>query len=400
MNEKWKRNVFVFLASQAISLFGSSLVQYAITWHITLTTNSGVYATISIICGFLPTFFLSPFAGVWADRYNRKTLIIIADSSIALCTLILAILFLNGKQHIGFLFVALTIRALGSAVQTPCVGAMLPDIAPEQHLTRINGINNSINAAINLASPLLGAFLLNKSKLENIFFIDVFTALIAVTVVFFFLKVAKKEKRESLNIKDYFNDLKLGFSYIKSQKFLTHIFIYIGIFYILMAPPAFLTQLQVKRSYGGGPNELAMLEVVFAIGMIIGGIVISAWGGFKNKVNTIAFSLAIFALTTIAMGIKTNLTIYLVFMGLCGVSVPIFNTPATTLLQQKVAPEFMGRVFGVFTMLSSSLMPIGMLIFGPIADLILIEWILLFCGIFMLLLINYIRKDRELIAVG
>src|SRR6185437_16579139 len=98
--ENWKRNIIIFLSSQTISLFGSSLVQYAIMWHITLTTKSGLMMTLYIICGFIPTFILSPVAGVWADRYNRKMLIILADGLIAFATLILAILFLMGFDAI------------------------------------------------------------------------------------------------------------------------------------------------------------------------------------------------------------------------------------------------------------------------------------------------------------
>lgn len=100
----YKRDTFLFLSGQTISLFGSSLVQYAIMWHITLETKSGLMMTIFIICGFLPTFFLSPFAGVWADRYNRKMIIILADAFIAIVTLVLAILFMNGYDDLWLLF--------------------------------------------------------------------------------------------------------------------------------------------------------------------------------------------------------------------------------------------------------------------------------------------------------
>jgi MFS transporter, DHA3 family, macrolide efflux protein len=123
MSKNWKKNIILFLTSQTISLFGSSLVQYAIMWYITLKTQSGVMMTISIICGFAPTFFLSPFAGVWADRYNRKTLIILSDSLIAISTLILAILFLQGHDSIWMLFVTSSIRAFGSGIQTPAIGS-------------------------------------------------------------------------------------------------------------------------------------------------------------------------------------------------------------------------------------------------------------------------------------
>ena len=126
MKNNWKKQTVMFLTSQTISLFGTSLVQYAILWHVTLNTQSGLMMMILIICGFLPTFFLSPFAGVWADRFDRKKLIIISDAMIALTTLILAILFIMGYDALWLLFVMSALRAVGTAVQTPAVGAFIP----------------------------------------------------------------------------------------------------------------------------------------------------------------------------------------------------------------------------------------------------------------------------------
>jgi DHA3 family macrolide efflux protein-like MFS transporter len=138
MNLKnWQKNVILFLASQIISVFGSMLVQYAITWYITLETQSGVMMMISIICGILPAFFLAPFAGVWADRYDRKMLIILADSLIAVATLVIAILFLIGYDSIWLLFVVSAVRALGAGIQMPAISAFLPQIVPEDKLTKV-----------------------------------------------------------------------------------------------------------------------------------------------------------------------------------------------------------------------------------------------------------------------
>src|SRR4051812_49385345 len=136
--QHWKKNIILFLGSQTISLFGSALVQYAILWYITLNTQSGMMMTISILCGFVPTFILSPIAGVWADRYNRKMLIILADSLIAISTLVLAILFLIGYDDLWLLFVMSAVRAVGTGIQTPAVGAILPQIVPEDKLTKVN----------------------------------------------------------------------------------------------------------------------------------------------------------------------------------------------------------------------------------------------------------------------
>ena len=184
-----ERNVTLFLASQAISLFGSALVQLAITWYITLTTQSGSMMTISIVCGFLPTLFVSPFAGVWADRFDRKLLIVVADSLIALCTLILAILFFMGYDSVWLLFVASAIRSLGAGIQMPAVGAFLPQFVPQEMLTKVNAINGTIQSTMTLLSPMLSAALLTVASIEAIFFVDVVTAALAVTILLGFLRV-------------------------------------------------------------------------------------------------------------------------------------------------------------------------------------------------------------------
>ncbi len=194
MQENWKKNIILFLVSQTISLFGSSLVQYAITWYITLKTQSGFMMTISIICGFLPTFFLSPFAGVLADRYNRKVIMILSDGLIALSTLILAIVFLVGYNSLWLLFLTLTIRAIGTGIQTPAVGAVLPQLVPEDKLTKINAINSSIQSLVLIASPMLSAALLTMTTIEIVFFIDVVTAIIAIVTLILFVKVPSHEK--------------------------------------------------------------------------------------------------------------------------------------------------------------------------------------------------------------
>lgn len=146
--------------------------------------------TLYIICGFIPTFLLSPVAGVWADRYNRKMLIMIADGLIAVATLILAILFLMGFDAIWLLFVMAAIRAFGTGIQTPAVGAILPQIVPKDKLTKVNGANGSIQAVIMFVSPMASAALLAVTSIEIIFFIDVITAAIAIVTLLAFVKIS------------------------------------------------------------------------------------------------------------------------------------------------------------------------------------------------------------------
>ncbi|MDE5054342.1 MFS transporter [Niallia taxi] len=399
-NETWLRNIVLFLSSQTISLFGSSLVQYAIMWHITLTTESGMMMTLYIICGFIPTFILSPIAGVWADRYNRKILIVLSDGLIAFATLILAILFIMGFDSIWLLFVMAAIRAFGAGIQTPAVGAILPQVVPKEKLTKVNGVNGSIQAIIMFVSPMVSAALLATTAIEIIFFIDVITAAIAIVTMLSFVKISVHEKAAEKQTTSYFADFKEGLSYVNSNSFLKSFFVFFAIFFVLMAPAAFLTPLQVTRSFGSDVWRLTAVELAFSIGMIAGGGIIAAWGGFRNKISTMTLASVIMGVCTLTLGIAPSCWLYLIFMGVFGIAMPIFNTPTTVLLQEKISEEYLGRVFGVLGMISTSMMPIGMLIFGPLADIIRIEWLLIGTGLFMLVLTVFLSRNKALIEAG
>lgn len=396
----WKRNIILFLSSQTLSLFGSALVQYAIMWYITLTTQSGLMMTLYIICGFIPTFLLSPFAGVWADRYNRKSLIMIADAMIAVVTLILAITFMLGYQAIWLLFVISAVRALGAGIQTPAVGAILPQIVPQEKLTKVNGINGSLQALTMFVAPIVSAALLIMATIEVIFFIDVVTAAIAIFTLFVFLKIPLHKKASDTQSTGYLDDFKEGLAYIKQHAFLKSFFIFFAIFFVLMAPAAFLTPLQVTRSFGDDVWRLTAIEIAFSVGMMAGGGIIASWGGFKNKVYTMAIASIIMAVSTFALGIVPVFWIYLAIMAVFGVAMPIFNTPTTVMLQEKVDENYLGRIFGVFGMISTSMMPIGMLIFGPLADVVKIEWLLVGTGLFMLVLTVFFARNKRLVEAG
>ncbi|MBE6068763.1 MAG: MFS transporter [Clostridium lundense] len=400
MNNNWKRNITLFLASQTISLFGSMLVQYAITWYITLQTQSGVMMAISIICGFVPTFFLSPFAGVWADRYNRKVLIMLSDSLIAISTLILAILFLNGYDSLWMLFVASAVRSVGSGVQSPAISAFLPQLVPEDKLTKVNATNSSIQSLVMLVSPMISGALLNMATIESIFFIDVITAAIAVSILLLFLKVPSHAKALEKQKTSYFSDMVEGYNYIKNHGYVKRFFVFCAIFYVLVSPAAFLTPLQVARSFGDDVWRLTAVEITFSIGMMLGGIIIASWGGFKNRTHTMTLSSLIMGICTFALGVVPNFWVYLSFMCLFGAVMPAFNTPATVLLQEKVEENFLGRVFSVLGMISSITMPLAMLVFGPLADAVAIEWMLIGTGVLLVIQGFFLMKNKELIEAG
>lgn len=395
----WQRLFAVFIASQTISLFGSSLVQYAILWYITLETNSGLMMALSIIFGFLPTFFLSPFAGVWADRFDRKKLIMLSDLGIALATLVLFTVFRLGYQGIWMLFLISAIRSVGTAIQSPAVSAFLPQIVPEGKLMRANGLLASFQSAIALVSPLVSGALMSLWAIEYIFLIDVVTCILAVLFLLT-LKIAPHAKALEKQALSYWHDMRQGFSYIRDHRLVRSLFLFFALFFILVSPAAFLTPLQVARTFGEDVWRLTAIEVAFSSGMLLGGLLMSVWGGFKNRIHSMILSVYLIGINQILLGVVPWFWIYVAVMVVVGVTLPIFNTPAMTLLQEKVDEAFLGRVFGVLSMISSGFMPLAILVFGPLADRVSIEWQLIVTGILLVVQGVFLHRNKRLIEEG
>ncbi|WP_142331841.1 MFS transporter [Bacillus toyonensis] len=390
MNENnWRMNIILFLTAQTISLFGSSLVQYAIIWYITLTTSSGAMLTISTVCGFLPQIAISLFAGVWIDHYDRKKMIMLSDGIIAIATLILAILFLTGYKSIWMLFIVLLIRSAGTGVQTPAVNALIPQIVPKDYLMKVNGINSSITSLIMFLSPAVSAVILSVTSIETTFFIDVITAIIGISIMFIIqveghVNVGGKQKSNLQGIKE-------GFAYLKENVCMKRLLVLLIIIMILISPAAFLTPLMVTRSFGAEMWRLTASEMTFSAG----GVLIAVWGGFRNRMHTTALACALYGLLMVGLGIAPVFIMYLVFNFLIGITMPCFNTPVTVLLQEKVDPVMHGRMFSLVQIANSCALPLGMIIFGPLADVFSVEVLLIYAGIFVLFCAMYVVLSRK-----
>ncbi|MDR1292245.1 MAG: MFS transporter [Clostridiales Family XIII bacterium] len=396
-NVNWKRNTALFLGGQAITIIGSSMVSYAIMWYMTLETRSGSVLMVYTVAATLPTFFMAPFGGVWADRHDRRNLINIADGCIALVSLAIALAFTAGMDNIWLLLVCLAARSLGQGVQSPAVGALIPQLVPEGHLMRANGIYQSIMSVSLIGSPALGGVLLTFAPIQTVLFVDVVTAAIGISILAFLVKVPKREICESKKHEKpaYFHEMREGLRYIGERRYMKRLFAFFTAYVILIAPAAMLTPLQVTRDFGADVWRLTAVEIGFSAGMAAGGVLISVWTGFKDKMNTIILGAVIIGVMTVGLGLLTNFWLYLACMVAIGISVPIVSTPFTTILQTKSDDEYMGRVIGVLTMLSSVAMPLAMVVFGPLGDIVAIDWLLIATGAAIVILCPIIAADRK-----
>ena len=378
-DQGWKRRVGVFLVGQTISTFGSFLVQYAIFWHLTLTTKSGVVLALAAVFGFLPQAIVSIFAGVWADRVNRKTMIIISDSSIALATFLLALFMLSGVDDLWLIFVVMAVRSIGAGFQMPAISALLPQIVPTNKLMRVNGINSSIQSSMTLLAPVAAAGLYTTMSVVGILFIDVVTAIIGLSLLAT-ISVPTLARAASEEKPSYFADLKDGIIYIFTHDLVRWVMAIFGIVFLLIVAPSNLSPLMLVRNFGSEVWLLTVLELAFGVGMVLGGAMMAILASKLDRIKTLIGTSIVFGILAIVMGFTTNLILFYSLFFFIGLAVPAFSTSATTLLQETVEPERQGRVFGFVGIVMSVAMPLGMAVLGPLADVVAVEILLIVTG--------------------
>ncbi len=391
----WKRNTAKFLTAQTISLFGSALVQYAIIWYITLQTSSGVMMTISTLCGFVPQIAISLFAGVWLDRYDRRKLIMLSDAGIAAVTLFAALLFLSGYRKVWLLFFVLSVRSAGSGIQMPAVSAYLPELVPTEHLLRVNGINSTLTSLTTFLAPAASGMILSFMTIEATFFVDAATAAVGIGITATIKATpSKKQERAVEGAVSVLKDIKKGFSYLRENAFVKQQIIFLAVVAVLISPSAFLTPLLVSRSFGAEVWRLSVSEMVFSLGAVFGGLLISVWGGFRNKRLTVIAATVFYGMMMFGIGAAPVFAVYLLFNCLIGISLPCFNAPATAALQEYSDAGMHGRVFSMVQIANACAMPLGTLLFGPMADYVSIQSILLVNSLLVVLYALCTLKNR------
>jgi DHA3 family macrolide efflux protein-like MFS transporter len=377
---RWRHDVVVFLSGQTVSLFGSMLVQYAVMWHLTLTTQSGTVLAVSSVVGFLPQAVVSVFGGVWADRLDRRALIIGADAAIAVTTLALALLMMGGADDLWLIYATLAIRSAGAGIQTPAVSALLPQIVPTSKLMRVNGINATIQSGLMLLAPAAAAAVYATWDVVAIFFIDVVTAAIGIGLLLT-IRVPRLVRSDAAAPAGYFDDLVAGVRYVAHHAFVRWVLGLFAVVFVLIVAPSYLTPLMVVRTFGDEVWKLTVNEVAFSVGMMLGGAAVAAWGANANRMALLLRSTLVFGLLSVAMGLSTSMWVFFSLMFALGLAVPFFSTPSMTVLQETVEPEMQGRVFGFVGIVMAVAMPFGMAVFGPLADRFRVEQLLVAAGV-------------------
>ncbi|MGN0032315.1 MAG: MFS transporter [Candidatus Limimorpha sp.] len=367
------KKAIMFFISQAITLFGSQIVAFALVWYITLETGSGLWVALLTICSFVPQFLFSFFGGVLSDRHSKKSLIIVADAAIAIFTFILVLLVPFISEGLPLKMALLVIAALRSAaagIQTPAVNSAIPLIVPSDKLMRANGINSTMQSIANFAAPAAAGAVMSLMDLRCSLMIDVATAVVGITMLSFInIPFIKDGEKEMGNV-GFFSDIKEGVTYAVKNSKVGVMLLLFGLFIFLAIPAGFLANLFVARSFGDTYTNLMLVEIVGFAGMMLGGILMGVWGGFKDRYRTLLVAAVVFGASGIAMGLSKSFVFYLAMMLLYGIPLTAFQTVTTTLLQENVDEDMQGRVFGLLNSMYSGFLPLGMALFGPLSDIL------------------------------
>lgn len=393
------KKAITFFISQAITLFGSQIVAFAIIWYITIETSSGLWVALLTVCSFVPQFLCYFIGGALADRFPRKSLIIGADAAIAIFTLALVLmmpLFPNGSSFRIALLVIAALRSAAAGIQTPSVNSAIPLIVSPEKLMRANGINSTLQSIANFAAPAAAGAVMSLSNLQWALCIDIVTAAIGISLLCFINILSSKDENHGTRKECLFSDIVGGVSYAVKTKMVGGLLLLFGIFIFLSIPAGFLANLFVARSFGDSYSNLMLVEVVGFAGMLVGGLIMGSWGGFKDRFKTLLFSALLFGLCGVLMGLSKGFVAYLIMMLLYGIPLTAFQTATTTILQENVDTMMQGRVFGLLNSMFSGFLPIGMAVFGPMADFVSLRLLIVVSNIAIIIVcsvvIPYISK--------
>lgn len=375
---QWKRNIALFLTGQGISMFGSMLVQFGIMWYLTLETQSATLVTLYAIFAFGPQGILSLVGGTLADRINRKLLIMVPDAIMALVTLGLALAFAAGHTDLWILYTVVTIRSIMAGFQGPAVSALIPSLVPPTELLRINGLNTTTQSLIGVAAPAAGGVLYGLGGIQNLLYVDVITAVAGIGVLFIIPVAAQPPAREQ---EGFFTELIAGVKYTATHRFTRWLLTLYAVMFILIVAPSFLVPLLAKQNFDADVWGLTVLETLFHVGMIVGGASVATFLARRNRIRLVLVSSLTFGFLALLIAFSPNLRVTFMAMFVVGVFVPLFAGPSTAELQERTAPEYMGRVMSQATIVFNLGMPFGMAIFGPLSELLGVANVIALTGV-------------------
>ncbi|HSM24870.1 MAG TPA: MFS transporter [Anaerolineaceae bacterium] len=361
------RAFFTIWIGQLVSIVGSGLTSFALGVWIFQETGRATPFAITVLFGSLPAVLLGPIAGSVADRFNRKMVILLADTGNAIITFIAFLLLVSGKLEIWNIYLIALAGSTFSAFQEPAFGASIVMLVPRKDLQRANGMTQMTNALGNLVPPLLAGLLFGLIGLQGIILIDFITYFVALGTVII-SKIPQPERIEPQEKVSQWHEAMAGWRYLRLKGGLLGLVFYFAVVNFMINFAAVLTSPMVLAVFS--PAILGYIQTAGGVGMLIGSILLSVWGGPKKKIISIIIFISISSFGLALAGLRANAFLIAAGYFLMLFLIPLASGSSQAIFQTKVPLELQGRVFAMRSMISRSMMPIAFLSAGPLADLV------------------------------
>jgi len=377
--EKPMRDFWIIFTGQAFSLLGSRLVQFSLVWWLTSTTGSAAVLATASIMALLPQVFVTPFAGAFIDRWDRRKVLMGVDAMNSLAIIVLMALFAAGIAQPVHVYAVMFVRALGGAFQWPAMQASTSLMVDADKLSKVAGLNQALMGLAAIVAPPLGVMLMDFFPLQWVLSVDVVTAAMAILPLTVIM-IPRPKNGDQKSGSTVVTDLVEGFRFIRGW---TGLLIIVGVamaFNFLIVPAISLTPLLVTGFFNGSSVQYAILETTMGLGMVAGGISLGVWGGFKKRIVTALLgSIGLgLGLGLVGLAPSNRFLVAVAGMAIAGLMNPIVNGSFFAIMQSTVPPEMQGRVIAIVMSGTAAMAPLGLAVAGPLAEVVGIRtWFIL-----------------------
>ena len=403
-----------FWIGQLFSILGSNIVSFVLIWTITeLAPENNTVLSIAAFLAFIPFVIFVPIAGVVADKWNKKSIILIADSLQAALTLVYIIIIALGNLQIWHIYLIGFLRGTCGAFHEPVSFSVLSIMTPKDKLSRMNGLNTLFSSLVRIIAPVIAGFLMIYLDIMWVLSIDVITFLIALVPIIYIafpnvLESSKesssedelKEKSDSKSDEEgsFWGHMKEGFTTIKNIPGLMMIMLMATLSNFFFQPLNALLPNFIRVSHTGGQQELAYVLGFLNVGVFLGAIIMTVKKHWRHMTTVVIIGLFSSSVGYLALGLVPpgNFIALYIVAGLFLVMNPIVNGLFQTMIVFMIPPEKMGRVISVLITMSSIASPLGLIISGPSADLLRsIPLLYIICGILsaVVVMLTMFRKS-------
>ncbi|WP_217349712.1 MULTISPECIES: MFS transporter [Caryophanaceae] len=367
--KNWKKRLFAIYTGQFFSLLSSAAVQFSIIWWLTDATGSPLVLALAGVAGFLPQALIGPIAGTIIDRYSRKMMMILADMTVAFGSFILFITMYFQEPSLVLIISVLILRSIATAFHVPSLQASIPLLVPEEHYTKVAGWGQMVSSITNIVGPAIGVSLLAIATIEWVLLLDILGAVIA-TSILLFIHIPKVTEDKSAAPLSFVTEMKEGYQAVTQHRLLIKLVIVMTIVAVLYIPLGTYFPLMVRNHFERGVIEAGIVEITFAIGLILGGVLVGFVGDRYSKGKTMAAGMALLGGALLISGLLVP-SAFFIFIGLSffmGLSGPLFSAPFYAFIQTEIEPRLLGRAFSFITSLSLLATPLGFGVAGIIAE--------------------------------